>query len=84
MENTSETSVPFPPTGWVTNREAARMLGVGLETMTCSNWKWRAMLRGTVGEHVNSTGFKPSPFDPAGLSPQSRACSSHVYKSSSS
>ncbi len=55
MENASETSVPFPPTGWVTNREAARLLGVGLETMTCSSWKWRAMLRGT-GKRVQVGG----------------------------
>src|SRR4051812_266065 len=36
----------FPPAGWVTNHEAARMLGVGLNTLTCVGWKWRAMLRG--------------------------------------
>jgi hypothetical protein len=41
----------FPPTGWVTNREAAQMLGVGLETLTCVTWKWRPMLRG-VGKCV--------------------------------
>jgi hypothetical protein len=35
----------FPPPGWVTNREAARMLGVGLDTMTQSNFKWRPWLK---------------------------------------
>jgi hypothetical protein len=34
----------FPPPGWVTNQAAARMLGVGLETLTCATW-WRPMLR---------------------------------------
>src|SRR4051812_38070366 len=37
---------PFPPAGWVTNREAARLLGVGLETLTCGAWKWRPLLHG--------------------------------------
>jgi hypothetical protein len=36
----------FPPPGWVTNRKAAEMLGVGLQTLTCSGFKWRPMLRG--------------------------------------
>jgi transposase len=31
----------------VTNREAARMLGVSLETLTAVRWKYRPMLRGT-------------------------------------
>ncbi len=36
----------FPPGGWVTNREAARLLGVSLNTLTAINWKWRGMMRG--------------------------------------
>jgi DNA-binding transcriptional MerR regulator len=40
------TSPAFPPAGWVTNREAAHRLGVGLETLTCVAWKWRPLLRG--------------------------------------
>lgn len=36
----------WPPTGWVTNREAARLLGVSLETLTCGGWKWQSSLRG--------------------------------------
>jgi hypothetical protein len=36
----------FPPPGWVTNRQAAERLGVGLNTLTCVGWKFRAMLRG--------------------------------------
>jgi transposase len=47
--------VPFPPAGWVTNREAARMLGVGLETLTMVGWKWRPMLRG-AGKCVRPPG----------------------------
>jgi hypothetical protein len=39
-------SAPFPPQGWVTNHEAARMLGVSLQSMTCTGWKWRPWLRG--------------------------------------
>jgi hypothetical protein len=38
--------VNFPPPGWIVNREAARLLGVGLETLTCGGWKWHSMLRG--------------------------------------
>jgi hypothetical protein len=34
----------FPPAGWVTNHEAGRMLGVGLNTLTCVAWKWRPWL----------------------------------------
>jgi hypothetical protein len=44
---TTATTEAFPPQGWVTNREAARMMGVSLETLTCVGWKWRPMLRGT-------------------------------------
>jgi transposase len=36
----------WPPEGWVTNREAARILGVSLETLTCGGWKWHSWLRG--------------------------------------
>src|SRR5688572_8132484 len=36
----------FPPAGWVTNHEAARMLGVSLATLTCVAWRWRSSLRG--------------------------------------
>jgi AP2 domain len=36
----------FPPDGWVTNREAARRLGVKLDTLTAIAWKWREMVRG--------------------------------------
>jgi hypothetical protein len=43
----SSTHPSFPPPGWVTNRETARMLGVGLETLTCGGWKYRPMLCGT-------------------------------------
>lgn len=39
--------VPFPPPGWVTNRQAAEMLGVSHETLTQPGWKYRPMLRGT-------------------------------------
>ena len=39
-------NAPFPPVGWVTNHEAAWMLGVALTTLNCGGWKWRAMLRG--------------------------------------
>jgi hypothetical protein len=35
----------WPPPGWVTNREAARRLGVKLVTLTLHAWKWRARLR---------------------------------------
>ena len=45
----------FPPAGWVTNREAARRLGVGLETLTMVGWKWRPMLRG-AGKCVRPPG----------------------------
>jgi hypothetical protein len=45
----------FPPPGWMTNREAARQLGVALDSMTCSGWKWRAMLR-EVGKCVRMPG----------------------------
>src|SRR5690242_4208436 len=47
-QDQAQTTSPrtFPPPGWVTNHEAARMLGVSLNSLTCSAWKWRAMLRG--------------------------------------
>jgi hypothetical protein len=35
----------FPPSGWVTNHEAAAMLGVALDSLTCDAWKWREALR---------------------------------------
>jgi hypothetical protein len=35
----------FPPPGWVTNHEAARMLGVALDSLTCNAWRWRSLLR---------------------------------------
>jgi transposase len=38
----------FPPAGWVTNREAAQMLGVGLTTLTCNAWRWRLRCGKTV------------------------------------
>jgi hypothetical protein len=49
MEHGQNASFPptFPPPGWVTNREAAQRLGVGLETLTCHAWKWHTMLSGT-------------------------------------
>jgi hypothetical protein len=39
MEPIDNTS--FPPPGWVTNHEAARMLGVSVATLTCVAWRWR-------------------------------------------
>ena len=38
---TPEGNNAFPPTGWVTNDEAARILGVGVTTLTCNAWPWR-------------------------------------------
>jgi hypothetical protein len=51
-------ATPFPPPGWLTNREAALRLGVGLETLTCVNFKWRAALRacGKCVRHPGSGG----------------------------
>lgn len=43
----SSDTASFAPPGWVTNRQAAEMMGVTLESMTQSNWKYRPMLRGT-------------------------------------
>jgi hypothetical protein len=45
MEMTDDET--FPPCGWVTSREAARRLGVAVESLTCSGWAWRSLLRGT-------------------------------------
>lgn len=35
----------FPPAGWMTNRQAAERLGVALETLTISAWKWCKTLK---------------------------------------
>ncbi|HYE17002.1 MAG TPA: hypothetical protein VEA69_01040 [Tepidisphaeraceae bacterium] len=32
---------PFPPPGWVTNDEAARILAVNVATLTCNAWPYR-------------------------------------------
>lgn len=45
----------FPPAGWVTNHEAARRLGVSLNTLTCNAWKWRRTLQATA-RCVNAPG----------------------------
>jgi hypothetical protein len=50
------TDTSFPPPGWVTNHQAAQMLGVSLQSLTSRRWVWRKMLRGhgKCGErHVN-------------------------------
>jgi hypothetical protein len=36
-----ENQATFPPPGWVINREAARILGVALETLTITAWRLR-------------------------------------------
>src|SRR5438309_150431 len=37
----------FPPAGWMTNRQAAERLGVSVNSLVCTAWKWYAMLHGT-------------------------------------
>lgn len=38
-------SAAWPPEGWVTGDDAARMLGVSIETFRTGKWRWRTRLR---------------------------------------
>jgi len=38
---TPDDDIAFPPPGWVTNDEAARILAVSVATLTCNAWPWR-------------------------------------------
>jgi hypothetical protein len=56
----------FPPPGWVTNYEAARLLGVSFNSLTCGAWKWYSTLRSIARcvRHPNGGRCNIYPLDP--------------------
>jgi transposase len=56
----AEARAGWPPAGWVTGDEAARMLGVSIETFKSGSWRWRERLRRCGTCALRPDGRRPS------------------------